>query len=281
MIAAWHAIRRMNAARYKWKYPLWVVDYAFNAVERVRVASRARPWLPRLANTLHLYPPGTVYWEDYPRGAAALSDCAYLLFLGGEAAGLAGLVHPRARYGRFLDPEGIAAALFDGMARIGHEHGERGFWRAQSLFCALIDRLHDSEPVEGETRRIGAPAPAAAESGLVQAAHAYLAGRLAEPVALADLARHLHVSVSTLSHRYREETGETPMGRLLRMRVNLAKAMIVKGQSLKAIADSTGFSDAFHLSKTFKRMEGLSPRTYLRNLRRADRRGGAVPKIRA
>jgi transcriptional regulator GlxA family with amidase domain len=36
------------------------------------------------------------------------------------------------------------------------------------------------------------------------------------------------------------------------------------------VAESTGFSDAFHLSKTFKRLEGLSPKAYLQSLRHAD-----------
>jgi len=35
-----------------------------------------------------------------------------------------------------------------------------------------------------------------------------------------------------------------------------------RGLPLKAIAQRLGFSDAFHLSKTFKRVEGISPRTF-------------------
>ena len=270
LVTAWHAIRRLSGSCIKWKYPVWVVDYSFSELERVRVASATRPWRPRLARTLHLYPPETVFWEDYPVRTTALSDCAYILFLGGEAAGLADLVHPRARYGRFLDPEGILGPLMLEIARIGHEEGEHGFWQAQATFCTLIDRLHRSEPVEQETRRIQRATPATEPSDLVRSANTYLTARLADGVTLAELATHLHVSVSTLSHRYRAETGDSPMGRLLGTRVNLAKALIVKGQSLKAVAETTGFSDAFHLSKTFKRLEGLSPRAYLQNLRHAD-----------
>jgi AraC-like DNA-binding protein len=39
------------------------------------------------------------------------------------------------------------------------------------------------------------------------------------------------------------------------------------GQSLKSVAESTGFSDAFHLSKTFKRLEGAAPKHFLASLR--------------
>lgn len=271
LVAAWRAIRRMGKARFKWKYPIWVVDYAFNEVEHVRVASRAQPWRQRQARTAHLYPPGTAFWEDYPAWADPVSHSAYVLFLGGEACGFADLVHPRARYARFVDPEGILGARLEEIARIGHTEGEAGFWRAQAGFCALVDLLLHSEPVQHETRRIRSAMPATESSDLIRAADACMEKNLAGSLRLSDMARHLHVSVSTLSHRYQEETGESPMGRLLRLRVNLAKALIVKGQSLKSVAESSGFSDAFHLSKTFKRLEGLSPKAYLQNLRHADR----------
>jgi transcriptional regulator GlxA family with amidase domain len=73
--------------------------------------------------------------------------------------------------------------------------------------------------------------------------------------------------VSTLAHRYRQETGEPPMLKLTRLRINLAKGLLLKGQPLKAIAEAAGFSDAFHLSKTFKRLEGAAPKHFLASLR--------------
>jgi transcriptional regulator GlxA family with amidase domain len=92
---------------------------------------------------------------------------------------------------------------------------------------------------------------------------------LARPIALADLARHLHVSVSSISHRFHAETGETPMNRLMHLRLNQARAMLLSGQKLRAIVEATGFSDMAHLSRTFKRFEGVSPRAYLRTLAQA------------
>ncbi|MDI6774605.1 MAG: AraC family transcriptional regulator [Verrucomicrobiota bacterium] len=271
LVTAWRAVRRMGVSCFKWKYPVWVVDYAFNEVELVRVGSRARPWRRRQARAAHLYPPDTVFWEDYPARADPVSHCAYVLFLEGEACGLANLVHPRAGYARFTDPDGLLGPMLEDIARIGHKNGELGFWKAQARFCSLLDLLLHSEPVENETRRIRNSPPAEDSSDLVRAANAYLEENAAKRVELSAMARHLRVSVSTLSHRYRREAGESPMNRLLRLRVNLAKALIVKGQSLKSVAESIGFSDAFHLSKTFKRMEGLSPKAYLQSLRRADR----------
>jgi AraC-like DNA-binding protein len=129
--------------------------------------------------------------------------------------------------------------------------------------------LRKSEPTEeDETRLIGHPAPTTV-SAFVRETDAYLSRHLAGPVILADLAQHLHVSASTLSHRFHAETGETPMSRLMRLRLNQAKTLLLSGQKLSAIVEATGFSDMAHLSRTFKRAAGVSPREYLRVLARA------------
>jgi len=268
LLTAWLAIRRLRGTHMRLRHPAWVLDYEFSPGCLVRVASPSRRWEPRAGGTAHLYAPDTVYWEKYPRRAAPLHRSAYILFLGGEACGLSRLIDPRLRYGRFLDPDGRLGKRLEEIARSGHEEGETGFWRAQSLLCAVMDMLLRGAPAENRSRRIGVPHPVNEVSVFVKSANAYMDEHLADRIGLTSIARHLHISVSSLSHRYRNETGESPMGRVIRMRINLAKGMIVKGQPLKAVAEATGFSDAFHLSKTFKRMEGVPPRTYLRGLRR-------------
>jgi len=72
------------------------------------------------------------------------------------------------------------------------------------------------------------------------------------------------MSVSALAHRYRAATGETPMTTVKRARLDLAKGLLAKGYRLKEIASQVGFADEFHLSKTFKQVEGVSPRAYHR-----------------
>lgn len=252
------------AGRLRFRHPTWVVDYVINTSGRVRVASPARPWRARLPRTLHLYPPNTVYWEDYPGARKSLCDYQYAFFRGGEGAGLDRLIHPRAGYARFLDPEGLAEPLLEEMALIGRKSGDDGFWQAQAAFCRLIDLLLKSQPVEDETRLIGRPASVAPPSDLVRETDAYLSTHMADRILLADLAEHLHISVSALSHRYQAETGATPMTRLAQLRLKTAKTMLMGRQKLSTIVEVAGFSDAAHLSRTFKRAEGVSPREYLR-----------------
>lgn len=275
LVTAWRALRRLRGVRLKLKFPLWVADYSVNELERVRVGSPARPWRQRTARTLHLYPPETLFWEDYPADARTLSDCRYILFHGGEAADLGQLVHPRVRYVRFEDPDGAVGAQLLAMAETGSASGEAGFWKAQAELCALLDLLLSGERVDDETRRIRVAPLRAGNTPFVQQAREQMGRHLAEGITLEALARHLHVSVSTLSHRYRAETGQSPVQWLLEARINMAKGMLLKGQTLKAVAEATGFSDAFHLSKTFKRLEGVAPRHYLRSLRQTERPAAA------
>jgi AraC-like DNA-binding protein len=197
--------------------------------------------------------------------------CVYVKLANGDAAGLGELIGLHQRYGLFLDPEGETGALLDQMAHIGNDYGEGGFWRAYSTFSLLIARLQESKPVQAGLRRIIPRAPAPAPSALVQAMDRYLAENFARRVTLAGMARALGVSVSLLTHRIRKETGEPPLQRLLRLRLQRAKIFIAAGQPLKVVAETTGFYDAFHLSHTFKQAEGVSPREFLKQFYGKDR----------
>lgn len=266
-------LRGQDEWRNRWTHEHWAIDYAFHTAERYRMASRTRPWRVWQAHTLRLIPPGVTYWEQCdPRKGQPLSEVALVNFLGGEAIGLDKLVHPHARYALFLDPEEIAGPLLTEMARIGRELGEGGYWPAQSVFCTLLDWLFKSEPVEGEVRRIGRTAPAGrpALSDFVQAANAYLEQHLGEPVYLPELARHLRVSASALSHRYREQTGVSPMAHLQHLRIRQAKAMLLAGHKLGSVAQALQFSDICHLSRIFKQQEGTTPSAFLARMRRVE-----------
>jgi AraC-like DNA-binding protein len=129
----------------------------------------------------------------------------------------------------------------------------------------LVEQQQEAERLRALLRLEGS---AAGSADLVQTVHRYMDEHLAARITLSALARHLHVSVSSLSHRYREATGESPMTTLVRKRIGMAKAMLDRGHRIKSVAETTGFSDSFHLSKVFKRAEGVSPTGYLEKLHR-------------
>ncbi|MFH1023839.1 MAG: helix-turn-helix transcriptional regulator [Planctomycetota bacterium] len=267
LLAAWRVARGLRGNRARFRYSAWVLDYAFTDCGRFRIGSGSSPWQPRIPQTAHLYSPGTVYWEDYRQKTEPVCQSAHIIFLGGEVGGLSRPMTQPTHRARFVDPRGILGRLIEQIAQIGQARKENGFWPAQALFFNVLDHLHTSEPIGKDVRRIRTFPTPVPPSGFVREVNAYLEAHASERVDLAIIARHLHVSISTLAHRYRQETGEPPMSRLIRLRVNRARGLLLGGQPLKAVAAATGFSDAFHLSKTFKRMEGVSPRHFLARLR--------------
>lgn len=98
----------------------------------------------------------------------------------------------------------------------------------------------------------------------VAAAVAFISGRIASDISLADVAAAVHLSPSRLRHLFVEEVGTTFRGYVLWRRILHAAAVMMDGRSWTEAAHASGFADSAHLSRTFRRMFGVSPRTLIR-----------------
>jgi AraC-like DNA-binding protein len=254
---------------------LWVLDYARSDCGLARVGSPRSAWEARAAGTVHLYPPGTPYWEDTSALRGPVRE-AWVIFAGGEEAALRRLVDPRRRFVRISDPARLLEPHLHEMAQAGAAAGEAGFWRAQSELAAILALLCSLPTIPapgkqaGEVRQIGAgfslPGDRAAPAKrLVEAAREFFRPRLAERITLAAVARHLRMSPSAFSHRYAWEAGQSPMAALADLRMELARNLLLRGLKMDAIARQTGFCDAFHFSKAFRKRCGMPPSTFRRD----------------
>lgn len=242
-------------------HPCWVLDYARTDLGAYRVGSSKGAWKPRKALTAHLYPPHTVYWEEL-RNIRKAGHALWITFSGGDAAGLGKLAKPHS-CAEFEDNGRLLAGT---MERIAEASIQNDFWKAQSLFCEIIRLLLNGRPLGSQRYSVEGEKEVLDTSPLYRTVRDYLEKHLGERIRLKDLAREAGVSLSLLCHRYREEIGEAPMETLMAMRMNRVKALLLKGERLKNIAEATGFTDEFHLSKMFKRKEGVSPREFIRSL---------------
>ncbi|MFD6753718.1 AraC family transcriptional regulator [Micromonospora gifhornensis] len=85
----------------------------------------------------------------------------------------------------------------------------------------------------------------------------------AHPWTVAELARVAAVSRSTLAARFKEVVGQGPLEYLTRWRIELAADRIRRSDdTLSSIARAVGYGSESALSVAFKRITGLSPRTY-------------------
>ncbi|HEY4183444.1 MAG TPA: AraC family transcriptional regulator [Polyangia bacterium] len=87
---------------------------------------------------------------------------------------------------------------------------------------------------------------------------AWAAGRLAAPVSLADAAAHVGLSTGRARHLFVQETGLPFRTYLLWRRLIRAAELFSAGSSLTDAAQDAGFSDSSHLSRTFRRMFGIT-----------------------
>lgn len=247
----------------------WALDYEWANGLRYRVGSTRQCWRPRRTDALHIYPPGTVYWEDERAATTTSVRSMFLLLRGGEHTTLRHLLRDAPGVAVVEDPRGRLGALLERMVTVGDAHGDAGFEQAQALWWRMAAALAEAQRHRCGRFTLRDEPPATATPGLVARLDRYMRRNLAQRITLHDLARHARVSRSTVSHAYRAGAGRTPMAALARLRVEAAKPLILRRLPLREVAAQTGFSDGFHLSRTFTRIEGCSPKCF--------RQRGAAP----
>jgi AraC-like DNA-binding protein len=78
-------------------------------------------------------------------------------------------------------------------------------------------------------------------------------------VSLAALAAIAELSPGRVMHAFTDSVGIPLRPYLMWLRLQRAAGEIVRGAALSAAAASAGFSDAAHMSRTFRRMLGMAP----------------------
>lgn len=87
--------------------------------------------------------------------------------------------------------------------------------------------------------------------------------RFRDRFSLSALAKQYNVSVSALSHRFRAATGVPVMEYLQSCRMANAKQMLAETElGIGQIVERCGFSDSSNFSRTFKRLNGISPSAF-------------------
>jgi AraC family transcriptional regulator len=92
---------------------------------------------------------------------------------------------------------------------------------------------------------------------------AFMRENLALPLSLDALARQAGVSRFHLLRLYKQTYGETPLKQLTRLRMEEAKRLLRRGnQTVTAIAALCGYENSSHFATAFRRVVGVSPRSY-------------------
>ena len=98
--------------------------------------------------------------------------------------------------------------------------------------------------------------------------------RFGERLTLAQLAETVHLHPAYFSASFKRAAGLGPHEYLSRYRLERARDLLIASDTpLHEIARRTGFCDAAHLIRVFRRLEGTSPGRY----RRTGASGAALP----
>jgi Transcriptional regulator containing an amidase domain and an AraC-type DNA-binding HTH domain len=87
---------------------------------------------------------------------------------------------------------------------------------------------------------------------------------------LEQIAHNIYLSPVYISKIFKEETGESPINYLIKIRLEKAKDILLNSDSgsIKSIANQVGYDDVYHFSKLFKKYYGYSPLYYKKNANR-------------
>lgn len=95
--------------------------------------------------------------------------------------------------------------------------------------------------------------------------HSYLEDHWQELANLEQAARQCHVDPAYLCRLFRRFDHQSPYQLLLRLRMTRGAEMLLAPEaSVKQVAEELGFADAFHFSRTFKKLMGLPPAQFTR-----------------
>jgi AraC family transcriptional activator FtrA len=126
----------------------------------------------------------------------------------------------------------------------------------------------------GQAQFISAGEPSAVEpspDGSLEPTRAWARERIAEPLTVAEMARHANVSPRTFARRFRAETGTTPLQWLLSRRVLEARRLLEESDlAVEDVALRAGFGNAASLRDHFRRATATTPTAYRRTFQPAE-----------
>jgi ligand-binding sensor protein/AraC-like DNA-binding protein len=122
-----------------------------------------------------------------------------------------------------------------------------------------LNNLIADARASGAPHEVEAPEPPCGNK-MLGCVFSYMDAHRAERLSLKEMAQLCHVSPSYFSRLFRRETGENYSAFLLRKRVEWGKALLCSSDMKMAnIAEATGFCDAGHFVRSFKKHEGVTP----------------------
>ena len=162
-------------------------------------------------------------------------------------------------HGKILTSAGATAGIDLCLHMVRHDYGAAAAANAARL--ALVPLVRDggqAQYIADELSPIGTALAPVLE---------WMEQRLDSELSLARIADRARTSTRTLSRRFKEQTGMTPVAWVLRARVRRAQALLEStAASVEEVAAQVGFESSAILRIHFHKFVGVSPTAYRRRM---------------
>lgn len=257
-ISGIHEIQFSQNSEHRCRQDYWVLDYMVEGEGLFKTSAPGRPWRVRKKGEAHLYPPNTTYWERSNKQLCVKS--CFIIFQCNDSVGLQNLIPSPDHYALFYDDCHALLKLFQKFDTAIFLSEEKQFLLAQSIFWEIILHLTACQPSPSGDYHLTSESLMMQKSQFIQDILLWINKNYTGKITMLDLTRRFGVSRTALYQRFLEETGDTPFTTINRLRLKHANHLILQGYKLKEIAEQTGFSSEYHLSKAYKKHFGSSPK---------------------
>lgn len=98
--------------------------------------------------------------------------------------------------------------------------------------------------------------------GAIDRAKAYIEHHASRDLSLNEVAEYVGMNAAYLSALFKEEAGESYIKFLTRLRMELAKKLLLKGLKVHEVSERVGYHTYRHFSEVFKKYTGVTPGQY-------------------
>lgn len=235
----------------------WVLDYMVEGEGLFKTSASGRPWRVRKKGEAHLYPPNTTYWERYEKGQSIKSS--FIVFQCDEVISLQNLIPSLNHYALFYDDSSILLKLFQKFDTVMLLPDSQQFLMGQSIFWEILLYLTSFAPTLDGNYHLNRRSILNYKSQLIQDVLEWISQNFNKKITMLDLCKKFAISRTALYQKFLEESGETPFANINRLRLKYADDLIMQGYRLKRVAEESGFSSEYHLSKAYKKYFGIRP----------------------
>ena len=241
----------------------WVIDYSHEPGALCR--TEFSKWRRRGDRMCHIYPPGRRYADCFENSVSI----SFVIF-SGECEILRKLTANPDGFAQVYDPEAIIGTLLTEIFHTASTAGESGYWQSSSKLLLLLDELSRLEP-DPQSSCYTFTSHTRSSPPLGTIVLDYLKRNYFRHITVDALARHFSMSRSVLMHRFREETGESLIGALTRIRIEQSLPELLHGELLKNVAAHAGFGSEYYYSRIFAQRMGMPPSEWRRQASRRAR----------